>query len=185
MSSSTQETHLPRQIDPRKFAQQGISVAGTVALAQLPRLESFLADKSGDVTVELQFYVDEQRARVIDGRLSADVQVTCQRCLEPMMQTVEANVHLAIVWDDEQAKQVDSTRDAWIVAEGQTDIYTVIEEELLLSIPHVNYHDSQCIPAEHYESGDAVELDTQPKKENPFQALAAMKATMSNDKPDN
>jgi len=184
MLSTTQETSLPRQIDPRKFAQQGISIAGSVELSQLPRLESFLADKSGVVEVDLHFYVDEQRVRVLEGSVSADVQVICQRCLEPMTQHVEADVNLAMVWDDEKAKQVDKTRDAWIVAEGQTDIYAVIEEELLLNIPHVSYHESLCIPAERYESGEAVVENEQPKQDNPFQALAAMKAKLSNDKSD-
>jgi len=184
MSSSTQESILPQQIDPRKFAQQGLSIAGSVAFTQLPRLEPFLADNGGEVQVDLDFYLDEQRSRVVDGTISANVKVMCQRCLEPMMQAVEADVHLAIVWDDEQAKQIDKTRDAWIVAEGQTDIYTMIEEELLLNVPHVSYHESMCIPASHYESGEAVVEPQQPEKDNPFQALAAMKAKLSSDKPD-
>lgn len=184
MLSSTQETTLPRQIDPRKFAQKGIAVTGSIAQRELPRLAEFLVDQNGVVDVDLQFYVDEQGARVLDGRLSAEVKLVCQRCLEPMIQPVKATIALNMVWDDEQAKQVDKSRDAWVLPEGQTDIYHVIEEELLLSIPLVSYHEELCIPAEHYNTGDIAAVDQQPKQNNPFQALASMKAQLSNDKPD-
>lgn len=179
MSNTSPESALPRLIDPRKFAQKSVSVSGNIEISQLSRLRSMLMSDVGSIEVELQFDINEQKHRTLVGELSAVLTVQCQRCLEVMEQSVEAQLNLAVVWDDDGAKQLDKSFDPWIVPEGQADIYEVIEEELILSLPIVNYHDWDCVPSRLFSSGKPqAEGESQQveEKTNPFKDLAALKS---------
>ena len=46
---------LSKQGDPRKFAQQGISIDGFVPVAELPRLAESLQETTGEIQVDLAF----------------------------------------------------------------------------------------------------------------------------------
>ncbi len=89
MTSSTQKTVLPRHIDPRKFAQQGISISGDVDLTQLLRVSSLLASSQGSAHAELVFGVDQQGVRNLTGSIEAKVEIVCQRCLEAAPQALQ------------------------------------------------------------------------------------------------
>ena len=49
-----------------------------------------------------------------------------------------------------------------------------IEEELLLSLPAVAYHEEPCIDSKLYSSGKPVEVK---KERNPFQVLEQLKSS--------
>lgn len=175
MSRSAQNPVLPRLIDPRKFAQQGLSLSGEVALVELDRLAAMVLEGSSPVKVELQFLVDEERRRVIRGRAECELEVACQRCLEPVSISLQAEIELAVVWSEEQAQQLPKAFDPLIVGEGQSDLYAVIEDELLLSLPMVSYHSGGCATQTSFGAGD-VEA-TEPDKQNPFQVLEQLKGS--------
>jgi uncharacterized protein len=174
MSDRTPKNVLPRIVDPRRFCQQGVVLRGYVPHGDLPRLveNKVVVDR---VDAELVFAVDEQRARVVTGNLAVDVQIECQRCLEPMPLTLDCNVSLAVVWDEESSREIAGAYDPWIVASEETDLYAMIEEEILLNLPYVSYHDYSCGQlAVEDDSEDEVE----PEKQNPFQALQQLKDKM-------
>jgi uncharacterized protein len=168
---------LPRQGDPRKYAQQGIEISGFVDLKQLPRLTSAVADENARFAVVLSFKIDEERKRVVQGSIEGEVGLTCQRCLDTVRVPLVCAVNLGIVWDEEQAKTLPRDRDPWIAEEGPAEFYDVVEEELLLSLPPVAYHDHACVPSEHFVS-KAPETGAQEQpKQNPFQVLEQLKGT--------
>lgn len=175
MSSTPSNTHLPRHIDPRKFAQQGLDLSGFIAVSELTRLAEIALDSSDKVEVELEFGVDDERHRVIVGRAHCALQVTCQRCLEPVEVVLDAEINLAIVWDEERAKQLPKALDPLILPEGVADIYSIIEDELLLNLPMVSYHDEDCIEQTSF-GDDEVEAKTESTK-NPFQVLEQLKGS--------
>lgn len=168
---------LPRQGDPRKYAQQGVEISGFVDLKQLPRLAAVVTGDSTKFAVVLSFKIDAEHKRVVQGRIEGEVGLTCQRCLEPVQVHLACDVNLAIVWDEEQAKTLSRDRDPWIAAEGPAELYDLVEEELLLSLPQVAYHDRECVPREYFESkAPDSEAEEQPKH-NPFQVLQQLKGT--------
>ncbi len=185
MTSSTQKTVLPRHIDPRKFAQQGININGDVDVAELVRVKSLLANSQGTAYAELMFGVDEQGIRNLTGSISATVDMVCQRCLEAATQSLQINLNLGFVWSDEDVEKLPKAYEPWIIGEGQTDIYDVVADELILSLPIVAYHDQSCIPQELFSSKDtggksgngANSKDT--SKPNPFQVLEQLKGSLS------
>ncbi|MCV6628201.1 MAG: YceD family protein [Cellvibrionaceae bacterium] len=169
-------------MDPRKFAQQEVVLQGTLPLAELERLSALAAGDQAEITAELEFGVDDQRHRLLTGKVSAKLQLTCERCMEACDQHIEGELALGIVWDEEQAKQLPRRLDAWIAPEGVSDIYEVIEEEILLGIPMGVYHDHQCVDLAHYSVGgddgaDETAAPAAERRNNPFQVLEQLKGT--------
>ncbi|MBR9911557.1 MAG: nucleic acid-binding protein [Gammaproteobacteria bacterium] len=173
MSRSATNPILPRLIDPRKFAQQGLNLSGEVKLSELQRVSALVLDDSSGVRVVLEFIVDEERHRIISGSADCVLKVTCQRCLEPVDVPVSATLKLAIVWDEDGARQLPKTLDPLILGEGQADLYTIIEDELLLSLPMASYHPEDCIAQTSF--GEEVEEST--NSANPFQVLEQLKGS--------
>jgi uncharacterized protein len=165
---------LPRQVDPRRFAQQGIKVDGLVPVAEMPRLVEATLDSTANLQTNLQFAVNEEGKRVVIGQASGELTLVCQRCLEPVKLSVDAQISLGIVWDEEGANALPSYLEPWIHGEGAADLYEMLEEEMLLSLPAVAYHEEPCVDASLFSSGKPVEA---PAKKNPFNVLEQLKSS--------
>lgn len=185
MTSTTSESVLPRHLDPRKFAQQRINIEGNVDLAELLRVDSLLASKQGSVYADLVFGTDEQGIRNLTGSISATVEMICQRCLEAAPQSLQMSLNLGFVWSDEDVEKLPKTYEPWIVGEGQTDIYDVIADELILGLPIVAYHDRSCVPQKLFSSEDTdnksgnASNSKETDKANPFQVLEQLKGSLN------
>lgn len=175
MSDAPSTTFLPRQVDPRKFAQKGISLSGRIPLTALPRLNEAVQGGSEEIDVHLDFGIDEQGAKTLKGYADARVSVVCQRCLQPTELTLHADIALAVIWTEAQAQNLSKDLDPWILDEGQADLYEAIEEELLLVLPMVAYHEEQCVDPSVLSVGE-VEPDTQ-ESDNPFKVLEQLKGS--------
>lgn len=165
---------LPRHVDPRRFAQQGIKLDGLAPVAEMPRLVEATQDSSAKLEVHLQFAVNEEGKKVVTGQASGDLTLVCQRCLEPVKLPVDANISLAVVWDEEKANALPSYLEPWIHGEGAADLYEMLEEEMLLSLPAVAYHEEPCIDKSLFSSGKPVEVAV---KKNPFNVLEQLKSS--------
>jgi uncharacterized protein len=165
---------LPKQGDPRKFAQQGISIQGSVLIAELPRLSDAVEETAGVITVDLAFGISVEKKKVVTGSASADITLVCQRCLEAVSVPVASDISLGIVWDEEGAEALPEYLDPWIVGEGMADLYDMIEVEMLLSLPAVAYHEELCVDRRLFSSGKPVEVK---KTKNPFQVLEQLKSS--------
>jgi uncharacterized protein len=164
---------LPKQGDPRKFAQQGISLDGFVPVAALPRLAESVQETTGEIQVDLAFGISVEKKKIVTGHASAELTLVCQRCLENVKVPVKSNISLGIVWDEEGAEALPEYLDPWITGEGIADLYDMIEVELLLSLPKVAYHEELCVDRQLFTSGKPVEV----KKPNPFQVLEQLKSS--------
>jgi len=179
MSDGTPKHSIPRLIDPRRFAQQGVVLRGAVPVAELHRLRDIdlVVDS---VQAELFFSVDQQRQKVISGQLQVDVELQCQRCLDLMPVSLDCDVNLALVRDEEEARQLPGSYDPWISTEEQADLYALVEEEILLNLPYVVYHETPCGSALHADEkpqNDPLESSVVSDKPNPFQVLRQLKET--------
>jgi uncharacterized protein len=181
MLNAPSDSPLPRQLDPRKFAQQGIEIEGTVALNELTRLGELLFSQEGSVYASLVFGIGEQRTLNVAGHITANVNNICQRCLDAVPVALSCDISLAILWKEEHAERLPKHYEPWIIGEGQTDIYQIIEDELLLSLPIVSYHKEECVPHAYFSSGEAeaekVIAETAAET-NPFQVLEQLKGAL-------
>ena len=94
---------LPSTLDVRKAAVRGVSIRGTLKPLDLQRFRALLADDSGSIQADFSFSRDEENRYLIHLVVTAEVVVTCQRCLEPLPAALACDNILAVVWTDEQA----------------------------------------------------------------------------------
>ena len=168
---------LPTTLDVRKAAARGVTVSGTVELNRLTRLREMLASDGGCIEARCEFHRDEENRSVVEVTVDAHVTVTCQRCLEPMPLAIASRTRLAIVGDDSGARQLPSSLEPWIV-EGETgDLWALIEDDLILEIPAVAYHETDdCNKLmDAYRRAPAAD-DVQRRGDNPFKVLEQLKS---------
>jgi uncharacterized protein len=171
MSSSP----FPERIDAVKmFAREG-TISAELPLARLQRLTGQLASNQGAVAVDLRFGSDEEGRRVISGTLDTPVKVACQRCLQDMDLDLHSEISLFAVDDEEAFQELRDDQDGVIVPEdGMLDVQSLVEDEILLSLPMVPMHeDAACSAPLNALRGGEVEADSRP---NPFAVLAGLKA---------
>ena len=136
------DSPVPAYVDTRKiFLRQG-NIAGFVPLEKLDRFRGLLASKQGSVFVELDFSTDDSGQRIISGHISANVVVICQRCLEPLGIALEDDIRLALLKDETKISSLDVELDPWICPDNKLDLASLVEEQLMLCIPIVSYHEA-------------------------------------------
>ncbi len=165
---------LPTTLDVRRAAARGSVVSGAVSLSALPRLRDALASGEGSIEAQCAFGRDEENRSVVTVTVKAELMVACQRCLEPMPLTLESENQLAIVGDDEMARQLPAALDPWVVEGEQGDLLSLVEDELILGIPVVAYHDTETCKElldAYRQPPETPETDG----DNPFKVLEQLK----------
>lgn len=172
---------LPKYIEPRKLAQKNGYFDGFLLPEDMPRVSETI-DSFEKIRATLAFDIDVEKRRVMDTNITGTVKLLCQRCLEPVEHQLKASATFALVWDEERAEQLPGRFEPWIVGEDPQDLHAILEEEVLLSLPVVAYHEEPCVDASVMSVGDSAEqTDTPEARENPFKVLETLKNT--SDKP--
>ena len=177
MLEGTPSKVLPRLLEPRKLATHDAVFTGAIPGDQLTRLAAAVVSVS-QLSAQLNFTVGDTGEKLMRGEVKGRVAVQCQRCLEPMDYPIQVEFCLAIVWDEAQAKSLPRALDPWIVAEQEADLYLILEEELLLALPVVAYHEKPCIDLSMMSAGDDSG-DTPQRANNPFDVLKKLKKEQS------
>ncbi|CAA0119594.1 Large ribosomal RNA subunit accumulation protein YceD [Halioglobus japonicus] len=163
-------------LDVRQAAVRGVTVSGALKPLDLQRFRPLLAADEGTVAAEFTFSRDDERRYLMQVAVTADVMVTCQRCLEKMPQHLSSESTLAIVWTDEEASHVPKHLEPLIVMEPPSSLWDVVEEELILALPPFSYHETdECRMKTAAYSDPFPEGDAGEKKPNPFNVLAQLK----------
>lgn len=169
---------LPQYIDVQKWADRDAVIEKVYPLSRFERLGEGLENSEGEVAVNIRIHRDVQGFFVVDGRMAATPQLTCQRCLEPVATKLDVVVRLWLLRDESQADQLPDDADYLVLdEEGGINLADALEDELILALPLVPMH-ADC---ETYPVGEAgTEEAEAPKRENPFQVLAALKGRTEN-----
>lgn len=167
---------LPEQIDPFRLARQRRVLSGQIDVVRMKRLAPLLYSSEGAARVELEFGVDtDLHVQYMRGNVSVDLQMSCQRCLQPMTQHVEATIALGLVTTQRQSDEMPTHYEPLLVENDTVFLVDVIEDELLLALPIVAVHPPEACAAQVATSDDAPE----PRRENPFAKLAQLKSRTS------
>lgn len=163
---------LPVRVDPYRLAEKGQALSGKLAISKMPRLKLLIAGLSGDVSCELNFS-KKVRQYFFTGHVKGWLKLTCQRCLEPYDQEIDSHFSLLLVADDRGAERAQEATESLVVVDDELDISTVVEDEILLSMPAIPRHNKHdCVP--HAVMNEIEHLpDTQ--QENPFAVLEKLK----------
>src|SRR5690554_1001364 len=177
MSNQQHET-LPKTVNPYRLAEQNSTLKGEIPISDLTRFGELVleAGENAVCSVNLSFYQDNERRRIISGELEVPVTLECQRCMGPMQTVLESRFVLGLVTSDEQAQQLPKDLEPLMTDEFSVDLWAMIEDELLLVLPPFPLHERSECPAR--EDLEAWEVDhshaeaVSPKKGNPFSVLA-------------
>jgi uncharacterized protein len=110
----------------------------------------------------------------------ATVWQTCQRCLEPVAETLDIDRSLRFVAGEDEAARLDEDSEEDVLALTRTlDLVSLVEDELILALPLVPRHEA-CpnpleMPRSDTEPGRTVAPGHAPAEEHPFAVLKALK----------
>lgn len=181
----------PDRLDVRQLAQADETLSGEGALSVFARLAGDSADLGehlGERAVRWTARAEWRRAAPANSveaqqqpvlwlhiTASAELTLTCQRCLAPMSQALEADRWFRFVADEATAllEDEDSEEDV-LVFQTALNLLELIEDELIMAQPLVPKHEV-CPTALPTSAGPVVE--DAPARPNPFAVLQQMKKT--------
>jgi len=154
-------------IDGLEFARSGGVLDRRLALAGLPRLADLLTTTESFLSVRLEGWRDDQGKSWLQLDVAGEPVLCCQRCLGGVKFPLAIKSRLQLIapgedWPDDDLE--DDSADA-IAAEGELNVLSLIEDEVLLALPIAPRH-------EHCESPLA---NASEHGSSPFSALAALK----------
>jgi len=165
---------LPNKIDPFRSADHAVNLHGTLLIKDMQRLCGSLSTDEGDVTVSLQFGVNDEGVRYLQGHLETNVMLQCQRCMGSFKYGIISDLLVGIVHTEEEAAELSATYDPVIAKEGMLILSDVIEDELIISLPIVPMHDLPACKVKLplvASSGSAAEVE----KSNPFNVIELLR----------
>ena len=169
-----------RKLSITAFALDAAPLQGQTPLAQLPRLAdeavqgvavsmvhfqalgSMREDAAGKTVpwLQLQGYVD--------------LELVCQRCLEPVNTRVQFDGEFRFVESEEVAlAQDEDAREDLLVISPQFDLLELVEDELLMALPVSPKHE-KC-PGDLQRSAADADFEAGAERPNPFAKLAQLK----------
>lgn len=174
---------VPEKLDLAVFAREGASLEGDWPAASLERLADAGAPESpakGWPALRWTLHGEIRQPKGGQPQIwlhlgcTAEVALTCQRCLKPVTEALEIDRWIRFVDTEAEAEALDVDSDDDVLAlPRHLDTRELIEDELLLALPLVPRHETCPEPLAHADEEVAQEVEEQ--RPNPFAALAALK----------
>jgi DUF177 domain-containing protein len=130
------------------LAERAAVLEGEIPLKQMARLSDLLRANSGSVRASLRFRQRLGGWLILRLEYEATLQLTCQRCLEPLVHHVNANVELGLLESDAVQSYSPEGVEPFVVEGGRFNPAVLIEDELIVALPLVPRHErrSECGP---------------------------------------
>lgn len=171
-----QKVKLPLTTDPVKDAQRRLDYDGYYTAARLTRLTESVSKVLSDAQVTLSFFIDPQKLVVMKGRATVEVELVCQRCNKPFVQTLSCDFCYSPVANLDQADELPEIYEPIEFNEfGEIDLVGTVEDELMLSLPIVPMHSSEHCEVSAHEQVFGALPEELANKPNPFAVLASLK----------
>ncbi len=135
------------RFDAFKLAARASSVSGTLDARRLPNVADSLAP--GDDPVPIAWTVEGRRSAEGRPAISIDVEggvpLVCQRCLARMEWPVSQGTEVLLAHDEDELATLDAeTEGEVILADRPIDAATLVEDELVLTLPFAPRHEGEC-----------------------------------------
>jgi len=162
---------LPVHLNFAQKAKIGFELKGKWPIKQLKRLNEVLLSDQGELDVELKF----DRAGpipFIEGHITAELQLKCQRCMQAMPHAVDIRFKLGLVLNDEHIEKLPDEFEPYMLEDDNNHLPDLLEDELLLALPLVAMHEFDC--SDYLQQQSSVhqnEVEKAEEKENPFSVL--------------
>ena len=144
-------TFVPRKLDMGAFLESGEALSGDLPVGELPRLSEGLCPDF-DLT-SLPHVTWSAQGRLVPQRMSppqmwldleaqAELVWECQRCLQPVTETVHIRRSIRFAKDEAEAATLDAESDEDVLALSRVfDLLELVEDELIMAQPIVPRHE--------------------------------------------
>jgi len=135
-------SHQP-VIDGFEFASAGAAQHGVLPVASFRRLRDLLASDAGEVAYEVEGARDERGRPSLRVKVRGALQLRCQRCLEAMAHSVDAEslLVLAATQAEIDAEPADVEGPDRVVGGRDMRVADLVEDELILALPYAPRHE--------------------------------------------
>lgn len=153
-------------VDSLAYAKGSRAYAGEAPVAALERVLDMLADTSGCVNWKVVSSVGAKNRPRLTLEINGELNVLCQRCLQGMAFPISIGSVLEFVEDEEDLTQEELEDDSvdFLPMQGEVDLLTLVEDEIILSLPSVPRHEKCALPG----AGQKTERDS------PFSVLKGL-----------
>ena len=177
MQSTTQSTAGRRLMpfDALKLSASGESLTGEVDAADLPRVADRLATDAGAAKLAWRLVGcrDGQGRPALTLTLAGSVPLVCQRCLRPFAAIVDQSTELLLARSEAELARFDAEEIEVVLATQRLDALTLVEDELLLSLPFSPRHpDGECAASPMVAGHESSQ-----SRSSPFGQLGELKKT--------
>ena len=163
-----------RFIDPWRFTKEHQTLNGKLENSLFSRLNESVHALKTAVSYKIDGEVDSINQPIINGDAQIDVELICQRCLEPFLYTLRASFTWIPVHNEEEAEEKDENChefvSAILVENNSIDLINELEDELLLALPIIARHTDQ----DHCNGKNYIDNAIQEEKIRPFSQLAEL-----------
>jgi uncharacterized protein len=140
------------RFDALKLAENGEEIAGEVVATRLSRIADSVVEPSEPDTGRIRWRIagrrDQQGRPALTLRLEGGLAVVCQRCLRPLAMTIDQQTELLVARDEPDLARLDAEEQEVVLAASPVDALTLVEDELLLSLPFAPCHKKgECMAA--------------------------------------
>ena len=128
-------------IDSLEFARTGQTLRGSLQLPALTRLRDSLVDTLGVVEFEVKGGQDARGRPILMLAIHGMLHLQCQRCLGALEYPLQVlNTLLLVTAGESAAGNLDEEDAEWVEASGNLDVATLVEDEIILSLPYAPRH---------------------------------------------
>jgi uncharacterized protein len=176
----------PQLIDYLRYTEARRIVEGDILLSECPRLLDLVSkdsDPNQAFNFKFEFGIDEFANRFVKGKVTGQLKLACQRCMDVLDYPIDIELALAFIKKKEQEQEIVGLYDSFYVeSKDPIDFYALIEDEIILSLPLIAKHeDENCLlnldNTTDKKSSELEEayLHEQANKKNPFAVLQQLK----------
>lgn len=173
---SVRSTRVGR-FDAFGLAARGESLGGEIDVTRQARIADRLAPKSGAVPIAWKIAGgrDGVARPTLTVTIEGSLPLVCQRCLQPFELPVAQQTELLLARTEGELEPLDSGEAEVVLAAGLLDAMTLVEDEILLSLPFAPSHAEEQCPASLKPGAESAPATPSPGTTSPFARLAALK----------
>lgn len=123
-------------IDSLNFVRNASVHHGRILPAELERLHEYLSDHTGELDYSISGVLDEKGRPMLKIAIAGMINLQCQRCLNRLEHSLKVQTNLLIARNEDEFSYYDKDNSIDVIlASPNMDTLTLIEDELILSLP--------------------------------------------------
>ncbi len=131
----TTTTSIPLRVQASAAIARSAHYAGDLTVSRLRRVVDCLASDQGVVHVDLKALKAADGTSHLQGRISGEVEMRCQRCLQVYRQPLVFDLDLRLVSSEAEEARLMRECEPYLLIDDNLPLQEVIEDEVMLALP--------------------------------------------------